>query len=826
VSDKEAIIGLFAAGHLPEAEAAARTMAERYPGDSFAWKSWGAVLTQQGQNQEAVSRLQTALKLSPREADTHNTLGTAWQNLGRLEEAVYHYRRALQLHPGYAEAHNNLGNALRKLGRLEEALASCDRALALVPGDAEAHCNRGLILREAHRLEEALLSLQRAAACRSDYADAYLRCGAVASELGRFEEAATSYRSLLTVQPANMEARRALAALCRQLGQLDEAVAICRSAVEIQPDAADMWCQLGLLQRQVGRLEDAANSFRRATEALPDYADALNNLGLTCFDLARLDEACTHCERALAIQPDFAEAHNNLANVLSRLHRWDEALGHYQRALEIQPNLAETHSNRGVLLQEMLRCDEAQASFERALELQPDMAIARYNLGYLLMECGSSDEAFSHWRRAIRMDPQPTYLSSLLYHDASLRVSSPADHIAEARKWECLALSEAEREAACTRRFDLSPRHGRPLRVGISSAELGYHAVSYFLMSWMREIDRQRVQLYLYPTSLRREPEVAILRALADQWTPLCGLTDADAADRIRSDRVDILLDTTGHMRDCRLGVFAHRAAPVQCHYIGYFATTGLSAMDYFLADDILVPPALDAQFTETVWRLPRTWVAYAPLADTPPPAWCPAPDGVLRLGSFNNFSKLSDNCLALWARVLKALPTAELLLKDRKTAIPSAQARVMRTLAHHGIPKERVRFLPRVSDWRQHMSLYDQLDVALDTIPFGSGTTGFDALWMGVPLITLVGDWLGARMGASMVAALGHPEWIAQSEDEYVEKAVGLARDTQLRTWLRSQQQERMRQSPLCDARTLARSLEAAFETMFDRWWQRKKSL
>ena len=301
------------------------------------------------------------------------------------------------------------------------------------------------------------------------------------------------------------------------------------------------------------------------------------------------------------------------------------------------------------------------------------------------------------------------------------------------------------------------------------------------------------------------------------------GRSDAEAAAHIRADGVDILLDTTGHTQHCRLGIFAHRAAPVQCHYIGYAGTTGLTEMDYFLADPVLIPEELDEYFQETVWRLPRPWVAYAPLEEAPDPAWRPAKDGRIRLGSFNNLNKLSDSCLSLWARVLRALPEATLLLKDKMALDRAVQGRIVDTLARQGVGADRVTFLPRVPDWRQHMALYDQLDIALDTIPFGSGTTGFDALWMGVPLITLAGHWMGGRMGASMLTGLGHPEWIAQTDDEYVAKVVSLGRDEELRTQLRSTQRERMRESPLCDGRGMARALEDAFEAMFDKWWTRK---
>lgn len=818
-SEKETLIALFTSGRFAEAESTARSLAERFPSDGFAWKAWGAILTQLGRNEEALRPLETALALSPCEADTLNTLGTVQQNLGRLDEAAASYRRALQIQPQYAEAHSNLGNALRKLGRCDESIAALDRALAITPNNAESHHNRGLALRELGRHDEALASFRRAVELKPDYADANFQRGNAASQSGEIEEALASFRRVLDIDPSRVAVRIALGNLLGQTGRVPEAIATFELAIESQPENAEIHVAIGILRRQNGELERAAADFRRAIELMPEWPQPHNNLGLTCFDLHRIEEARSHCERAIELAPDFAEAYNNLGNALGRLGLHDEALEKYQRALQLQPNSAETHNNYGVLLQELLRYDEAQSSFERAIELKPAFAMAHCNRGYVLLEGGRVEEGMASLRRALELDPKPGFYSSLLYYDGSLRASSPVEHVEKARGWERLVVSESDRAAARSRSFDILPREGRPLRIGISSAELGYHAVSYFLTSWMRAADRTRVQLFLYPTSVRRESETSDIRSLADRWTPLYGRSDADAAAQIRSDRIDVLIDTTAHMRDCRLGVFAQRAAPVQCHYIGYFGTTGLTEMDYFIADDLVIPPSLDHHFTETVWRLPRTWIAYTPLADTPPPAWKPTGSDIVRLGSFNNFSKLSNACLALWARVLNEVPSAVLFLKDRKSAVPAVKSWILDQLASHGVPTQRVTFAPRVTNWRQHMSMYDHLDIALDTIPFGSGTTGFDTLWMGVPLITLEGDWMAGRMGASMATALGRPEWIAKTEDEYVEKAVRLAKDAALRAHLRSDQQERVRNSPLCDAEGLARCLEDAFEAMFDRW-------
>lgn len=595
----------------------------------------------------------------------------------------------------------------------------------------------------------------------------------------------------LSSQPPDAAAKsdRATVVALFRAGRLSEAESLARELTRQDPADAFAWKAWGAILTQRRCHQESLPVLRQAIRLSPGESDAHNSLGVALMETGHLEEAVSAYREALQLRPDYAEAHANLANALQQLGRLQEALESVECALRIQPGNAAAHYTRGLICKDIGIVDGALAGYGRAVELEPACL---------------------------------DYRSGLLALRASAAVSPFREQLAEARQWERAALPDAERATARDRRFAVTLRAGRRLRVGIASAELGRHAVACFLKTWLRAVDRKRLEIYLYPTTVRPESETEQLRSLADQWRSLAGQSAADAAARIRADQVDILLDTTGHTRDGRLDIFAHRAAPVQCHYIGYFASTGLTEMDYWLADEVLVPPELDTHFCEQVWRLPRPWVAYSPWEETPPPAWRPADSSVVRFGSFNNLSKLSESCLALWAKVLEAVPAAHLILKDRRAGDRLVQARIIETLAQYGVAPRRVVFLPHVGDWRQHMSLYDQVDVALDTIPLNSGTTGFDALWMGVPLVTLAGDWMGGRIGASMLTGLGRPEWTARTVDEYVTVAQSLAHDVELRRQLRGRQREQMRCSPLCDGAGLARSLEQAFADMFDRWWQR----
>lgn len=345
--------------------------------------------------------------------------------------------------------------------------------------------------------------------------------------------------------------------------------------------------------------------------------------------------------------------------------------------------------------------------------------------------------------------------------------------------------------------------------------------MSFFIEQLFGHHDRSRIELFAYPTHDIRDAVTVRINALVDAWKPLTNLSDHDARDQIEADDIDVLIDLSGHTDHNRLGVFALRAAPVQVHYLGYFASTGLTEIDYWIGDEILNPPANDVHFSEKVWRLPRIRMCYQPGPAAPPSAWNPQPNGTVWIGSFNDLSKITPESLALWAKVLQSLPEGRLLLKARELADPRNQQRILDEMAKLGIPEQRIELRDRGStpDWVSHMTYHDRLDIALDPVGgHGGATTTCEALWMSVPVITLEGDRVASRMTASLLSAIGHAEWVAASETDYVSKVVALARDARSRAHLRSSQRKQMAASPLCDAGGLASSLEDAYLSMFER--------
>jgi protein O-GlcNAc transferase len=568
-------------------------------------------------------------------------------------------------------------------------------------------------------------------------------------------------------------------------GRLPQAEAFYRQILDVEPDHPDALHSLGVIAYQVGNNDVAAELIGRAAHISPSGVK-YSNLGLVLQAQGKPDAAVASYRKALLYQPDHAVAHNNLGNALADLGNLDESIAHYRRALLLKPDFAVAHNNLGFTLSKLGRLDEAIECYRRALGLKPDFAEAYSNLLFLYSFHTSLD---------------------------------PSEYLSLARGWEVASVPAQDRQRAREKNYRRAPLAGRRLKVGYVSGDYRQHVVSNFIEQLFVHHDRARMDLFAYSNTGMRDAVTARLQALADHWVSVVGMPDADVLERIESDKIDVLIDLSGHTMHDRLSVFARRAAPVQASYLGYFASTGLTEMDYWIGDEILTPTETDSHFCETIWRLPRAWLAYRTLDDAPRPDWQPARDGTLWVGSFNNLGKLTLQTLALWAKVLNALPEGKLLLKTKELADAGNRQRILDAMAAHGIAPNRIE-LQRDSGWADYMAAYNCLDIALDPVgAHGGGTTTCDALWMGVPIIHALGDRATSRFAASMLNAIGHPEWIVHSETEYIEKVVSLACNVELRKTLRSNQRERMASSPLCDAKDLATSLENAYFGMFERW-------
>ena len=842
-------------GRLQEALPVLLKSVELLPADPDAHGNLANALRDLGRLSEALPVLQNCIVLRPLDPLLHNDMGNALLCLGRPVEAQACLRRALDLDPGFGEAHCNLGLVRRMLGHLPDAEAHFRRAIELNPGLSEAYNNLGSVLQDLGRPSEAETAYRRALERRPDYHEAHVNLGGVLRDLRRFAEAEASYHRALNLRADIPDTHCNLAFVLYDLGRLGEAEASCREALKIDPDFSEAHCNLGLVHHKLGRLPEAEAHFRRAIELNPGLSEAYNNLGSVLPALGRLPEAEAACRRALELRPGYHEAYVNLGNVLRELRRFEEAEASYRRALEFKSDFAGAHGNLAILLHELRRLSEAEASCREALRLDPDFSEAHFNLANVLRSLGRFSEAEASYRRALELRPDyhdalinlghvlgdlrrfadaeasyhralelkpdsPVAHSALLFLMAHSGVGTAEGYLARARNAEIAVVPEEERAAAKAKRFVRSPRRGRALRIGYVSGDLGAHVVSLNMEGVLKAHDRRRVEVFAFPTSGIEDVVTDRIRQGMDHWLPLLGLSDHAAVDLISAQRIDVLVDLSGHTAHNRLGVFARRAAPIQCHYLGYFASTGISEIDYWIGDPVLIPPAHGHHFSEKIWRLPRVWIYYAAPEWGPDPVWRPSAEGKICLGSFNQLAKITQQTVSLWARVLQRIPNAYLLLKTKQLDDAANRESVLAAFARHGVSASRIELLGRTADPKDHLSLYCRLDVALDPIGgITGGITTSEALWMGTPVVTLAGPRAGERLTSAILAGIGYDEWAADDEDEYVEKVAQLAANTALREKLRFSLRPTMRGSPFCDPAGMARALEDAFESMFDHW-------
>jgi protein O-GlcNAc transferase len=566
-----------------------------------------------------------------------------------------------------------------------------------------------------------------------------------------------------------------------------------------------------------GQLDLAAKCYREAIRLEPANPETHFHLGNALFVQGKIDEAGDAYREAIRLKPDYAEAHLNLANVLRPRGKLDEAIAAYRQAIRLVPGYAKAHSNLGVTLQEQGRLTEAVAEGRHAISLQPDLADAHSNLAVALWHQGKLDEAAAAFRRAIAIQPDHARAFSCLLFCLEYDDSLTDDLFTEHRAFGARFGRPPPERAA----YANQPDPERRLRIGYVSPDFRWHSVAFFVEPLLKEHDRRAMEVFCYADVMQPDGATAYLQGFADHWLASAWLSDDALGERIRQDEIDILVDLAGHTANNRLGVFARKPAPVQVTWLGYPNTTGLSAIDYRLVDAVTDPPGeADAAATETLVRLDGGFLCYGGVDGAAEPKDPPClTAGAVTFGSFNNPAKLSGATYDAWAALLARLPQSRLLLKGSSFADPDTRALFLARFVDRGVTTDRVELMPRLTGADAHLSAYHQVDIALDPFPYNGATTTCEALWMGVPVVTLRGNRHAGRVGASLLTQVGLTELITNSVEEYIETAIALARDPTRLASLRQSLRPRMTASPLCDSRAFARKMEAAFRTMWRRW-------
>ncbi len=703
---------------------------------------------------------------------------------------------------------------LHQAGRLAQADAAYRQVLQQNPRHADALHMLGVLAAQANRRDIALDLIRQAIAIRPGFADAQNNLGNVLKELGRTDEAIAAYREAIRIKPNYSSAHSNLGNALRDKGLLEEAVAAYRQAIIHQPKNAEAYNNLGCVLAEMGRVVEAIAAYEQAIGLQPG-APAYYNLGNSLKLKGELEKAIEAYRQALARQANYPEAWSNLGNALESVGRLDEAIAAYRQSIALRPNEAETYCNLGIALKSGGQLDAAIAVFHQAISLNGKLADAYTNLGNALGDAGRMDEAIAAHRQAVGLNPDFVKAHSNLVFGMQYNSYDARGIAEELGRWN-------RRHAEPLKRFiqphenDRDPE--RRLRIGYLSADFRGHASANFLMPVLEQYSPKEVEVFCYAQVQRPDEMTRRMREEVSQWRSIVGQSDEEVAELIRSDRIDILVDLKLHTAENRLLIFARKPAPVQVTWLGYPGSTGLETMDYRLSDAYLDPPGMDESvYSERTIRLPDSFWCYDPLEGSGIPVVAPPclKSGHITFGSLNNFCKMNDALMALWARVLREVKGSRMLVLAREG---SHRQRLLDRMRGEGIEGGRVEFVPRQSS-RGYLESYHRIDIGLDTFPCNGHTTSLDALWMGVPVVSLVGKTTAGRAGLSVLSNVGLVELAARDEEEYVRIAVELAGDRGRLEQLRSGLRQRMRDSPLMDARRFAQNMEAAYRQMWRAW-------
>ena len=571
---------------------------------------------------------------------------------------------------------------------------------------------------------------------------------------------------------------------------------------------------LAVRQVQLGNLAAGKELCTQIVRAIPDYASAVHLLGVIALQEGDLALAEKHLRRAVALAPQAAEFHNNLGVLLRSIGKLDEAVNHFRTAIRLKTDYADAMSNLGALLGYQGDLTASVELNRKAAELRPGGDTLN-NYGNALMRQGKVADSIAAYRRGLEILPDdPRTWSNLLLtsnYDPSLSRRELFDeHVRWGRRLGELAKAQSEHRNVRDA--------GKRLRVGYISPDFRAHSVCYFIFPLLEHHDRAQVEVFCYSNTSSEDELTARAKSLTDTWRSILGMPDSKAAEMIRGDAIDILVDLASHTAGNRIPLMALKPAPVQVSYLGYPNTSGLAVMDYRLTDSLADPPGESDELTvEKLVRIdPCAW-CYQPHAIAPevqpPPSEA---NGFITFGSFNALTKVNANVIATWARILREVPTSRLAIKCGAFADPPTKDRIRAAFADHGIAPDRIDLRGHFPRMSEHLSAYARIDIALDTFHYNGTTTTCEALWMGVPVVTLAGDAHAGRVGVSLLSAVGLPDLIATSIDDYVRLAVNLGSDASRLAELRRTMRDRMRSSPLMDGPGFARRVEGAYREMW----------
>lgn len=746
------------------------------PKDFQALHGCGVLALQRGDIAGAIDYLARAVARNRRSAEAQSALGAALHAARRYEAACAAFRAASRLAPKVAQIHAGLASVLHDAGQFPDAIAAFRQAIKLSPNDAGLHYNLGIVLRDAGLMDEAIASYQKTITLVPGFFQAFNNLGNLLWRFARHEEAVAALLQAIHLSPGFAPAHVNLANALHSLDRDDEAMAACREAIRLQPGHAQAYNTLGALLRDNGDLPSAAKAFYQA----------------------------------INFNPGYSEAHYNLGTTLSNLGQSQGAISSLHEAARLNPSSAETQCQLGVLLQNMGMLDDAAQAFERAMTLATDNPDTLAHLVYFRHQSCDWREIQALGTRLVSMVQQGKTIPPF-------RLLSVSDDPAVLARCARQARRSKPRQALPP----IAPRsEARPIRIGYLSADFRNHAVGFLTAELFERHDRNRFTVFGYScgpddgSSCR-----ARIRAGVDSFIDIQGLSDLAAAEAIRADDIDILVDLTGHTNLSRTQILAYRPAPVQVNWLGYPGTLGENFVDYILADRVVIPQEHQEFFSEKVVYLPHTYQVTDSTRAVPETNLTKFDVGLPENGfvfcSFNNTFKFNPGVFKIWMRLLSGVPGSVLWLLDTGEA---TKRNLRHAAGELGINPGRLVFAPHVEPGL-HLARHRLADLFLDTLPYNAHTTASDALWAGLPVVTCMGQSFAGRVAASLLKAVSLDELVTSSSEDYEALALRLAQAPEVLAQVREGLAANRHVAPLFNTAAFARHIEIAYEIMMRRW-------
>ncbi|MBM4146917.1 MAG: tetratricopeptide repeat protein, partial [Nitrospira sp.] len=672
-----------------------------------------------GDFNQAESVCKNILRKQPSNLTALHLLGITYYHLGKYDFALQYLSEALRFDPNSYEGFYNLGRAFQKKGDNKKATDCYHKSIRLNPTFVDAYINLGNILRDEGRPDEAIICYKKIIESNPNNSGLYFNLGVAFQDKEQFDEAITCYQKALALNLKVFGIYNNLGLAFQNKEEIEEAISCFQKSLKLNPCFAEAYFNLGNVHNSQGQIDEAISYYQKAIQYNPNYLDAYNNLGIVFKDKGQYDQAISCYQKVIQLNPLKANAYNNLGNVFKVIGRTDIAFIHYKKALELNPHDAGSYNNLGNVFKDAGKVNEAEEYYRKALQLTPD--------------------SFSYFSNLLLA------LNYTSYHDAQTVFS---EHLRFAEQ-----LAEPLASDLAPHTNDPSP--SRRLKIGYVSPDFRRHSVNYFIEPVLALHSHEQFEVFCYSDVFIPDNVTQRLQNYTDHWQSIVGMSDKKVAELIRKDGIDILIDLAGHTGYNRMLLFARKPAPIQASWLGYPNTTGLSTIDYRIVDNYTDALGLtDHFYTEKLIRLPGSFICYMPDSDSPGVSEQPfLSSGVITFGSFNYFPKLSSETIAIWTKILQAIPGSRLIMKARSFSDTTTCQYATELFRGFGVAVERIDLLSHVPSFREHLDLYNKIDIGLDTFPYNGTTTTCEALWMGVPVITLAGNTHASRVGMSLLS-------------------------------------------------------------------------